>query len=47
MPIDYENRGFTRRQQTNDNMLFVNQLITSWNLAKKLSLNMGSSYNIT
>ena len=25
---DYENLGFTRRQQTNDNMLIVNQLMT-------------------
>lgn len=43
---DYENLGFTRRQQSNDNILFVNQLITSWNLNKKLRLDVGSSYNI-
>ena len=43
---DYGNLGFTRRQQSNDNMLFVNQLMTSWNLTKTLSLDAGSSFNI-
>ena len=31
---DYENLGFTRRQQANDNMLIVNQLMTNWGLTK-------------
>lgn len=40
---DYE--GFMRRQQTNDNLLFVNQLSTDWALSKSLKLNAGASYN--
>lgn len=43
---DYENLGFTRRQQTNDNMLIVNQLMTNWGLTKSLSLDAGASYNM-
>lgn len=43
---DYENLGFTRRQQTNDNMLIVNQLMTNWELTKSLSLDAGASYNM-
>ncbi len=37
--------GFLRRQQTNDNLLLVNQLLTDWSLNKKLNLNAGVSYN--
>ena len=43
---DYENQGFTRRQQANDNLLIVNQLMTNWGLTKTLSLDAGASYNI-
>lgn len=43
---DYENLGLTRRQQTNDNLLIVNQLMTNWGLTKTLSLDAGASYNI-
>lgn len=38
--------GFTRRQQTNDNLLFVNQLITNWALTQKLNFEAGAAYNI-
>lgn len=43
---DHENLGFTRRQQTNDNLLIVNQLMTNWGLTKSISLDAGASYNI-
>lgn len=43
---DHENMGMTRRQQANDNMLIVNQLMTNWGLTKKLSFDAGASYNI-
>lgn len=43
---DYGNLGLTRRQQTNDNLLIVNQLMTNWGLTKALSLDAGASYNI-
>lgn len=43
---DYGNQGFTRRQQANDNLLIVNQLMTNWGLTKTLSLDAGASYNI-
>ncbi len=42
---DYGNLGFTRRQQANDNLLIVNQLMTNWGLSKSLSLDLGGSYN--
>lgn len=42
---DYDNMGFTRRQQTNDNLLIVNQLMTNWGLTKTLSFDAGASYN--
>ena len=49
MDADYQSsdtyEGFMRRQQTNDNLLFVNQLISKWQLGKKLDLNAGVSYN--
>ncbi|MDL2315322.1 TonB-dependent receptor [Bacteroidales bacterium OttesenSCG-928-C19] len=38
--------GFMRRQQTNDNMLLTNQLLSSWELSKKLKLDVGVSYNL-
>ena len=37
--------GFMRRQQTNDNLLFVNQLNSKWELNKKFDLHAGVSYN--
>lgn len=37
--------GFIRRQQTNDNLMMVNQLITDWQLTDALRLNLGASYN--
>ena len=37
--------GFYRRQQTNDNLLIVNQLISDWELSKALNLSAGISYN--
>ena len=43
---DYENFGLTRRQQTNDNLLLVNQLITNWTLTDAASFDAGASYNI-
>lgn len=50
MDVDYQSsdtyEGFMRRQQTNDNMLLVNQLSTKWQLGKKLDLDAGLSYNI-
>ncbi|NDV46302.1 TonB-dependent receptor [Paludibacter sp. 221] len=38
--------GFLRRQQTNDNMLLSNQLLSGWELSKKLKLDIGFSYNL-
>ena len=50
MDNDYQSsdtyEGFMRRQQTNDNLLFVNQLDTKWGLTKNLDLKAGVSYNI-
>jgi len=37
--------GFLRRQQTNDNLLIVNQLLSDWQLSNKWQLNAGVSYN--
>lgn len=37
--------GFTRRQQTNENLLLVNQLITNWTLTKSLDFEAGLAYN--
>ena len=49
MDADYQSsdtyEGFMRRQQTNDNLLFVNQLISKWTLSKNIGLNAGLSYN--
>ena len=50
MDADYQSsdtyEGFMRRQQTNDNLLFVNQLNSKWELNKKFDLHAGVSYNI-
>ncbi len=40
-----EKTGITRRQQTNDNLLLVNQLISGWELTKRLKFDAGVSYN--
>ena len=49
MDNDYQSsdtyEGFMRRQQANDNLLFVNQLNTQWELAPKWKLDAGVSYN--
>lgn len=37
--------GFLRRQQANDNLLVVNQLMSDWELSKSLKLSVGTSYN--
>ncbi len=37
--------GIIRRQQTNDNLLLVNQLVTSWQLSRITRLNIGVTYN--
>jgi outer membrane receptor protein involved in Fe transport len=37
--------GKIRRQQTNDNLLRVHQLITDWQLMPNLKLNVGAAYN--
>ncbi|MDR1678472.1 MAG: TonB-dependent receptor [Prevotellaceae bacterium] len=37
--------GILRRQQTNDNLLLVNQLSSNWELAKRWKLDAGVSYN--
>lgn len=42
---DYDNLGFIRRQQTNDNLLLVHQLLTRWNLTQALNFEVGASYN--
>ncbi|MGI6572492.1 MAG: TonB-dependent receptor domain-containing protein [Fermentimonas sp.] len=42
---DLGSLGFIRRQQTNDNILLVNQLITNWSLTDRFKLDLGISYN--
>ena len=42
-----ELEDFTRRQQTNKNNLFVNQLITQFYINEKIDLNLSGSYNFT
>ncbi len=37
--------GFSRRQQTNDNLLLTQQLLTEWTLAERWKLDAGVSYN--
>ena len=38
--------GSLRRQQTNDNYLLVNQLMSNWKLLERLKLDAGVSYNM-
>ena len=38
-------RGFSRRQQANDNLLMTHQLLTQWTLNDNWRLNAGASYN--
>lgn len=40
-----EYMGFVRRQQINDNRLFVHQLLSSWKLAEKWTINIDGSAN--
>lgn len=42
---DDQNRGFRRRQQSNDNLLMTNQLITRFMLHERVELNVGAAYN--
>ncbi len=37
--------GFLRRQQTNDNILLTNQIMSEWKLNEKMKLNAGFSHN--
>lgn len=37
--------GFSRRQQTNDNLLIVNQLLSNWELGHSWRLDAGASFN--
>ncbi len=37
--------GFLRRQQTNDNFLIINQLMSDWRLSDRINLEAGASYN--
>ena len=37
--------GIIRRQQTNDNLLLVNQLVSDWQLTDIIKLNLGVAYN--
>ncbi len=39
------NTGFVRRQQANDNLLVVNQLLYDWQLSNSVKLQAGVSYN--
>ncbi|MFK7078382.1 TonB-dependent receptor [Flavobacterium oreochromis] len=42
-----DDKGLMIRQQNNDNLLIVNQLLTQFQLSKSTNLNAGLSYNIT
>ncbi len=39
------NNGLLRRQQVNDNLLIVNQLMSNWNLVPRWEAQIGASYN--
>ncbi|WP_289053703.1 TonB-dependent receptor domain-containing protein [Carboxylicivirga marina] len=47
---DYEagvgQEGMMRRQQLNDNSLYVNQLMSKWFVSEKLDFNVAASYNM-
>ncbi|MGC3979312.1 MAG: TonB-dependent receptor [Paludibacteraceae bacterium] len=43
---EYENQGYVRWQQSNDNLLIVNQLLSKLTLSEKLKLDAGISYNV-
>lgn len=49
MDADYQSsddyRGFMRRQQMNDNLLFVHQLLSEWRLSQKFDMAMALAYN--
>jgi outer membrane receptor protein involved in Fe transport len=40
-----DDSGFMRRQQTNDNMLFVHQITSNWKLTNNVQLSAGGSFN--
>lgn len=40
-----EDEDFIRRQQTNKNNLYVNQILTQFNLSESIQLNLDGSYN--
>lgn len=40
-----EYMGFLRRQQTNDNLLLTNQIMSDWQLNEQMMLNVGFSHN--
>lgn len=42
---DYDFYGITRRQQTNDNLLLVNQILSDWKLNDILNLDVNASHN--
>lgn len=44
-PEQYENEGFLRRQQTNDNIILTNQITSKIRLNKLIKLDAGISYN--
>ena len=44
-PDQYETQGFVRRQQSNDNLLVTNQLLSNWEIGKKMKMDAGISYN--
>ncbi|VBB45713.1 conserved hypothetical protein [uncultured Paludibacter sp.] len=46
-PSEYEYNGFMRRQQSNDNLLITNQLLSKLKINNKLKLDAGISYNST
>lgn len=42
-----DDSAFIRRQQINDNLIFVNQLLTNFNISDRFSITLDAGYNIT
>lgn len=42
-----DDSAFIRRQQINDNLIFVNQLLTNFNITDRISVVLDAGYNIT
>lgn len=42
-----DDSAFIRRQQINDNTIYVNQLLSEFNLTDRLAINLDAGYNIT